>query len=112
MHNRQELLHEIALVTRFIEESQLRDLVDSRCRLNAAQVAIMRHLDNQYQFMERHIPVARSGVMRATRRIPAAGRGLAFCRTGDNTVSSPKNRCCGSSSLFGKKTLLTLAEPP
>jgi archaeosine synthase len=65
MHNRQELLHEIALVTRFIEESQLRDLVDSRCRLNAAQVAIMRHLDNQYQFMERHIPVARSGVMRA-----------------------------------------------
>ena len=65
MHNRQALLHEIALVTRFIEESQLRDLVESRCRLNAAQVAIMRHLDNQYQFMERHMPVARSGVMRA-----------------------------------------------
>ena len=65
MHNRQALLHEIALVTRFIEESQLRDLVESRCRLNAEQVAIMRHLDNQYQFMERHIPVARSGVMRA-----------------------------------------------
>jgi len=65
MHNRQALLHEIALVTRFIEESQLRDLVESRCRLNAAQVAIMRHLDNQYQFMERYTPVARSGVMRA-----------------------------------------------
>ena len=39
--------------------------MESRCRLNAAQVAIMRHLDNQYQFMERHMPVARSGVMRA-----------------------------------------------
>ncbi len=65
MHNRQALLHEIALVTRFIEESQLRDLVESRCRLNAAQVAVMRHLDTQYQFMERHMPVARSGVMRA-----------------------------------------------
>jgi archaeosine synthase alpha-subunit len=65
MHNRQALLHEIALVTRFIEESQLRDLVESRCRMNAAQVAIMRYLDNQYQFMERHMPVARSGVMRA-----------------------------------------------
>ena len=65
MHNRQALLHEIALVTRFIEESQLRDLVESRCRLNAAQVAIMRHLDNQYQFMERSMPVARSCVMRA-----------------------------------------------
>ena len=65
MHNRQALLHEIALVTRFIEESQLRDLVESRCRMNAAQVAIMRHLDNQYHFMEQYMPVARSGVMRA-----------------------------------------------
>jgi archaeosine synthase len=65
LHNRQALLQEIALVTRFIETSQLRDLVESRCRLNASQVAIMRHLDNQYQFMERHTPVARSGVMRA-----------------------------------------------
>ena len=65
LHNRQALLHEIALVTRFIEASQLRDLMESRCRLHAAQVAVMRHLDNHYQFMERHMPVARSGVMRA-----------------------------------------------
>jgi archaeosine synthase len=65
LHNRQALLHEIALVTRFIEESRLRDLVESRCRLNATHVAIMRHLDNQYAFMELRIPVARSGVMRA-----------------------------------------------
>jgi len=63
-HNRQALLREIALVSRFIGESQLRDLVESRCRFNAAQVAIMRHLDNQYQFMERSMPVARSGMMR------------------------------------------------
>jgi archaeosine synthase len=65
LHNRQALLHEIALVTRFIEESRLRDLVESRCRLYAAHVAIMRHLDNQYPFMELRIPVARSGMMRA-----------------------------------------------
>jgi archaeosine synthase len=65
MHNRQALLHEIALVTRFIGEYRLRDLVESRCRLNAAHVAIMRHLDNQYAFMEQRLPVARSGVMRA-----------------------------------------------
>jgi archaeosine synthase len=65
LHNRQALLHEIALVTRFIEESRLRDLVESRCRLNAAHVAILRHLDNQYPFMELRIPVARSGIMRA-----------------------------------------------
>jgi archaeosine synthase len=65
MHNRQSLLCEIALVTRFVEGSRLRDLVESRCRLEASQVAIMRHLDNQYGFMERRMPVARSGVMRA-----------------------------------------------
>jgi archaeosine synthase alpha-subunit len=64
MHNRQALLQEIALVTLFIERSQLRDLVESRCRLDAAQVAIMRHLDSRYSFMERCTPVARSAVMR------------------------------------------------
>jgi archaeosine synthase alpha-subunit len=64
LHNRQALLCEIALVTRFIEGSQMRDLVEARCRLDAAHVAIMRHLDNRYGFMECHVPVARSGVMR------------------------------------------------
>jgi archaeosine synthase len=65
MHNRQALLSEIALVTLFIERSQLRDLVESRCRLDAAHVAVMRHLDSRYVFMERVQPVARAGVMRA-----------------------------------------------
>ena len=65
VHNRQALLREIALVTLFIEGSQLRDLVESRCRLDASQVAVLRHLDNRYAFMERSMPVARSGIMRA-----------------------------------------------
>jgi archaeosine synthase len=65
MHNRQALLHEIVLVSLFIEGSRLRDLVESRCRLDAAQVAVMRHLDSQYGFMERCMPIARSGIMRA-----------------------------------------------
>jgi archaeosine synthase alpha-subunit len=65
LHNRYALLREIALVTRFIEDLRLRDLVESRCRLDASHVAILRHLDNQYQFMEQHLPIARSGVMRA-----------------------------------------------
>ncbi len=64
-HNRHALRQEIALVAQFIGQGQLRDLVESRCRLDAAQVAIMRHLDRQYGFMERVQPVARSGVMRA-----------------------------------------------
>jgi archaeosine synthase alpha-subunit len=65
MHNRQALLHEIALVSLFIEESRLRDLVESRCRLDAAHVAILRHFDRMYDFMERCTPIARSGIMRA-----------------------------------------------
>lgn len=64
-HNREALRQEIALVSRFIRQSQLRELLESRCRLNANQVAIMRHLDRHYAFMEVCLPVARAGVMRA-----------------------------------------------
>jgi archaeosine synthase len=64
-HNRQALRQEIALVTRFIEQGHLRELVESRCRMDAPQVAIMRHLDNAYAFMEAQQPIGRAGVMRA-----------------------------------------------
>jgi archaeosine synthase len=64
-HNRQSLLHELALIRKFIDQSQLRELVESRCRMNAEHVAIMRHLDSQYAFLEQYMPVARSCVMRA-----------------------------------------------
>jgi archaeosine synthase len=64
-HNREALRQEIALVARLIRQSQLRDLIESRCRMDANQVAILRHLDRHYAFMEAAQPVARSGVMRA-----------------------------------------------
>ena len=64
-HNRQALLHELALIRKFIELSQHRELVESRCRMNADHVAIMRHLDSQYSFLEQYMPVARSCVMKA-----------------------------------------------
>jgi archaeosine synthase len=64
-HNRYALRQELVLVTRFIGQGELRDLVESRCRMGAAQVAIMRHLDRNYGFMERVQPVARAGIMRA-----------------------------------------------
>jgi len=64
-HNRHALRQELALVSRFIQTGQLRDLIESRCRLDASQVAAMRHLDRNYPFMERALPVARSGIMRA-----------------------------------------------
>jgi archaeosine synthase len=63
-HNRVALLREAALVARFIREGQLRELVESRCRMNATHVMILRHLDLQYDMMEGAAPVARSGVMR------------------------------------------------
>lgn len=64
-HNRNALRQEIAVVTRFIAQGELRDLVESRCRMDASQVAVLRHLDRHYAFMERVQPVARSGVMKA-----------------------------------------------
>ncbi|NMB79848.1 MAG: DUF5591 domain-containing protein [Methanomicrobiales archaeon] len=64
-HNRNALRQEIALVTRFIENGLLRELVESRCRMDANQVAIMRHLDRNYAFIERVQPIGRAGVMRA-----------------------------------------------
>lgn len=64
-HNRHALRQEIALVTKYIEQGQLRELVESRCRMDAPQVAIMRHLDNHYPFMEKVQPIARAGIMRA-----------------------------------------------
>jgi archaeosine synthase alpha-subunit len=64
-HNRNALLQEIALVTRYIVLGQLRELVESRCRMDAAQVAILRHLDRHYAFMETAQPIARAGILRA-----------------------------------------------
>jgi archaeosine synthase len=64
-HNRHALRQELALITRFIGMGQLRDLVESRCRMDAAQVAVIRHLDRKYEFMERVQPIARAGMMRA-----------------------------------------------
>ena len=112
-HNREALRREIALVARFIEAGMLRDLVESRCRLDAAHVTILRQLDNHYSFMERHLPVARSGVMRAN-----SGESLQRAEsppvrgTGSDPLYPPEDGCRSSPPLLGKKTLFTLPEPP
>lgn len=64
-HNREALRQEVALASRFIRQSRLRELAESRCRMDANQVAILRHLDRNYAFMEEAQPIARTGVMRA-----------------------------------------------
>ena len=61
MHNRLALTREIALITRFIADQQLREFVEARSRMQAAHVAILRHLDRHYPFIEQRLPVVRSG---------------------------------------------------
>ena len=65
-HNRIALGKELALVSAFIGRSDLRTLVESRCRMNAAQVSVLRYLDRQYRFLEPHIPIARTVPLLAT----------------------------------------------
>lgn len=65
IHNRTALAREIALISRFIQAHQLRELVDARCRMHAAHVAILRHLDNQAALMDQVTPVVRSSPLGA-----------------------------------------------
>jgi archaeosine synthase len=60
-HNRIALTREISLITHFIAEQQLREFVEARSRMQAAHVAILRHLDRHYPFIEQRLPVVRSG---------------------------------------------------
>ena len=60
MHNRLALQRELGLVSYFIGDQQLREFVEARSRMHAAHVAILRHLDRHYPFLEQHLPVARA----------------------------------------------------
>ncbi|HOI14214.1 MAG TPA: DUF5591 domain-containing protein [Methanoculleus sp.] len=64
-HNRLALDRELALVRHYVEAGRLRELMEARCRTDAAQVGILRFLDRNYAFMERSLPVARAVPMRA-----------------------------------------------
>lgn len=66
LHNRTALTREIVLVSRFIERSQLRELVESRCRFNPNHVAILRHFDEAYSFLEQRMPLIRHAMILAT----------------------------------------------
>jgi archaeosine synthase len=59
-HNREALQRELALGSQFIVRGSLRELVETRCRMDAHQVAILRHLDARYGFMERRSPLVRN----------------------------------------------------
>ena len=65
-HNRLALERELALARRFIAESRLRELVESRCRSDPHLVAIMRLLDREEALLEPCTPIARSTPLIAT----------------------------------------------
>jgi archaeosine synthase len=65
IHNRIALDRELAAIRVFIAQGRMRELVESRCRFSASQVAILRHLDNRFPFMEQNAPVVRAGLLRA-----------------------------------------------
>jgi archaeosine synthase len=64
-HNRHALLRELALGSQFIIKGLLRELVETRCRMDAAQVSIQRHLDACYEFLEPRYPVVRDAPLLA-----------------------------------------------
>jgi archaeosine synthase len=59
-HNRLTLLRELALIRHFIGDQQLRELVESRSRMQASHVAILRLIDRNYQFLEARTPAVRA----------------------------------------------------
>ncbi len=65
-HNREALIREIALVKSFIRPGRLRELVESRCRVQPEQVAVLRRLDCAEVFCEQHWPAVRNVPMGAT----------------------------------------------
>lgn len=65
-HNRAVLLSELALVRMHIASSSLRDLVESRSRMESRYVSIIRFLDRESHFLEPRIPVSRPVTLRAT----------------------------------------------
>ncbi len=60
LHNRLALENELARIRQFIGIQQMREFVESRARMAAAHVAILRHLDSRIRFMEERTAVARS----------------------------------------------------
>ncbi len=58
-HNRNALSHELALCAYHIREGRFREFFEARCRLDPAQVAVLRLLDREYPLMEPEVPVVR-----------------------------------------------------
>jgi archaeosine synthase len=65
VHNRHALIHEMALGSQFLVQGSLREFVETRCRMHAHQVAILRHIDARYGFLEPRSPIVRTSTFLA-----------------------------------------------
>ncbi|MBT8507276.1 pseudouridine synthase [Methanomicrobiaceae archaeon CYW5] len=65
LHNRLALDTEIAMTGWFFRRGQLRELIEKRCRTEAWQVSVLRHLDTAYDQVEPWLPAVRSSAMMA-----------------------------------------------
>ncbi|TAJ43811.1 archaeosine synthase subunit alpha [Methanofollis fontis] len=65
LHNRFMLNAECATIRRFIARGQMRELMEMRCRMDAAAVSVMRFLDREYVMAEAAAPIVRSSRMLA-----------------------------------------------
>jgi len=65
LHNRLALKTELSVVRWFFRRGQLRELIEKRCRTEAWQVSVMRHLDAAYAGYEPWLPAVRSSPMSA-----------------------------------------------
>jgi len=65
LHNRLALEAEIAMTGLFFRRGQLREFIEKRCRTEAWQVSVLRHMDNAYAMYEPWLPAVRSSPMMA-----------------------------------------------
>ncbi|MHC1626222.1 MAG: archaeosine synthase subunit alpha [Methanoculleaceae archaeon] len=66
LHNRLALAAEAANLRQAIISGTIREIFESRCRSDPAQVAILRLLDQEPDLLEPNLPVARAGPLRTT----------------------------------------------
>ncbi len=64
-HNKKALKEELNKVAEHIERGTLRELVEGRCRAAPALTALLRLLDNEYEYFERRSPIVRTATLLA-----------------------------------------------
>jgi archaeosine synthase len=64
-HNKESLRVELNKIVEHIERGTLRELVEGRCRVAPTMTALLRLLDEDYNYFERRSPIVRSATLTA-----------------------------------------------